>query len=242
MQFNFFLLLFGLLFFSGCATGPVSTPHSAQSLGKNNFATSPSLLPLGLGIGYGVSENIDIGAAVETQMQGDLLSSAMLKYSIINQSQGTSLALTGGVFTGNHETEFGVKGTSLGAILSYRLDNYEFFTSLRKNYATWTPKTDSSIENFTNTFGRPPGTDPTNANYGIEYTQAHIGVSFKRSDTLTITIGAMCGQIYNTQECTPLIAWTATDFWERLTEDYFKLFNNPAKWINEKITPLTGAF
>ena len=242
LKLNLMTLLLGMFFVAGCATGPVSTPHSAQSVGKNNVMGHSGLSPLSFGVDYGLFENFDIGAAVETQMQGDHGVNVMAKYCIINQPLGSSLAFTGGVFSGSHETGFNMQGSSIGSIYSYSLEDYEFFTSVRKNYATWTSNKENAADQFIEVYGNSSGFDPFSAKNDVEYSQVHIGFNYKRSETETFTLGVMCEQIFNEQECVPLISMTMSNYWERLANRLWKLFNAPAEALSEDIEPIRRLF
>lgn len=107
----------------GCAVGPLMSHESARTVGEKKIELAGGLGQAGyvLKWTYGVSENFDLGVHWESLSIG-----LRAKYAFLNQKQGWSSALAGGI------------GTSVGgshyygdAMLSYAVQRFEPYGTLR---------------------------------------------------------------------------------------------------------------
>ncbi len=122
------VLAFVLLFLTGCVTAPHAQQDEANSLGQGNWRLEGGVQPgLSFSAGTGISDNLDLGMQID--FYGSTVYTGWGKYSLINQDQGVSLAVIGGVFT---ETEEEYYGGFIGPIISMRQNNVLY--SLRGRY------------------------------------------------------------------------------------------------------------
>lgn len=120
------LLLVCCLFSSSCALGPLISHETARTLGTGNHEFTGSLGTYGLGFrwGYGISENFDLSANVESTSF-----SARGKYAFLNNHQGGwSLALAGG---GGYSSLFPADFFHVDLMASYLRDSFEPYLNLR---------------------------------------------------------------------------------------------------------------
>lgn len=123
------------VFFISCAMAPLTTPKTARSLGEGNWEIDLGATPSYLSVNRGFSENLDMGLTVENQL--GLVFELSGKSAFINRSEeGYSLALFGGVFTGDtlggNSSEF-----RLGPVLSYKSGWWEPYLVLTYNLGQW---------------------------------------------------------------------------------------------------------
>lgn len=117
------LTLLLLLALTSCAIGPLALNETARSTGAGHHALSASFgsTDYALKWNYGLSQNLDIGVQVENLSQG-----IRAKYSLLNQSEGSSVAIAGGTglsMGGNHHY--------LDAIYSTRANWFEPYLAYR---------------------------------------------------------------------------------------------------------------
>ena len=134
-----YLLIIIFLLSSGCSFAPLHSSKTASTVGDGEHGIFFGA-PYGIDYNYGLSENLDIGLAVEQQFQP--VYSTYLKYSLKNDPKGHSFALIGGAFKGNgDENSFGddteISGGYFGAVYSKRLRKVEFNLSARYNRVKW---------------------------------------------------------------------------------------------------------
>lgn len=168
------------IFMSGCAVAPLLTQKSGRSLGKNNWVTELSVLPsLGASLNYGVTEDLDIGVLIESQL--GTVYSLYGKYSFVNNEKKWSVALGGGAFMG---VGFGESsGFFLGPIVSYKADSVEPYLNLRYNYVSWKPGILTSDEQSDSLIKLSDWLSDIN----FSYVQADFGINFWVSEKFAIT-------------------------------------------------------
>lgn len=134
MKLKAALVLFFTALLGGCSVAPINGPSTATTLGEGNTLARGSIVFLGAALERGVSQNLDVGAAVE--LQGTFLVSAYGKYAFLNRGEnGFSLAMLGGV--GYAPGSVSTRSVYGGPIFSYRKGSFEFFTGVRANYVDW---------------------------------------------------------------------------------------------------------
>jgi hypothetical protein len=179
-----FVPIFILVLICGCSLAPISTPRSAQSLGKNKnkIEVMPIIPVLGFNYQRGISENLDLGFSIEQQLAP--VASGFFKYSFINQPQDFSLASTGGLFYGSGIVN--TKGLHLGLITSYRKKWFEAFLYPRYNHLQWdgsnltSDQEDSLVIDIINYTSKMT----------IQYAQIDIGFNFYTSSVFNFGFGA----------------------------------------------------
>ncbi|WP_018693333.1 hypothetical protein [Algicola sagamiensis] len=128
------LALTTLSVINGCAIAPYSGPTTAQSVGKGNFQTATSVLPVpAQSIAYGLTDNTDIGALIEMQME--VVSSIWVKHQMSKKNNPHRFALLAGAYMSDDDADS--KGYYLGPIWSYQTGQWEPYTRLRYNYVDW---------------------------------------------------------------------------------------------------------
>ncbi|MCB0415008.1 MAG: hypothetical protein KDD50_11785 [Bdellovibrionales bacterium] len=123
MKSRLLFAIFGLLF-SGCALGPILSHDNGRSLGDSNGSIGLNVTNQGyyaLKASYGFDENLDIGVELEALALG-----LRGKYSFINQENGYSTAVVGGLGTTLGGSYYYVQSAN-----SYRTGKWEPFGSLR---------------------------------------------------------------------------------------------------------------
>lgn len=128
------LLLAILISISSCSLAPIHEEKTASTSGKDKMMLDAGYSPSLYGKGsYGLTENLDVAAAIEFQMF--LLFSASLKYAVKNNKDGFSWAFMSGVFYGHDSVR--TKGAYAGSILSHNFSGFEPYLALRYNYVKW---------------------------------------------------------------------------------------------------------
>lgn len=129
-------VLIGLsVLLTSCSINPLSGNNSGRSIGKDNFETHITLLPVqSAQLSYGATKNLDVGGLIE---YGGLYLSleAWLKYALINKEQGHGLSLVSGLFSS--ASVVSSRGFYVGSIYSYRTKNFEPYVKLKLSQVYW---------------------------------------------------------------------------------------------------------
>lgn len=202
MKLKFLLVIFSCVSLFSCAIGPLNSSHSARSLGDGNNNINASIMPIGVEYSRGVSDNVDLGVAVELQFTP--LGSVWAKYSIVNNPTGVSYALTSGLFYSDGVENASSKGGFLGAIVSHRKDKMEFYFSGKLNRVNWesgslfTSKDSESIWY----------TDNGEESETFNYLQGNLGMSYWVSPKFNFDISGVCiSLIKDGGTCAPMLGF-----------------------------------
>ena len=133
--FPIYILLYLSYFTTSCAMAPLVTQKSAATLGTGQWELATGAFPAYLSAHRGLSENMDIGVNLEFLFHNKL--ELVGKYAFLNNAtQGTSLALTGSIFTG--EASIGTNtGFRIGPIISHKIKNWELYATCGYNAGKW---------------------------------------------------------------------------------------------------------
>jgi hypothetical protein len=183
-----FLLLLITIFSTACSIAPLHGPYSARTIDKNKseFVAGSSFKferPF-LRYGTSISENLDVGLLTEWQF--GLLLGAWAKFALINQKEGFSLAVDGGVGGAGKSTYY-----SIGPIASYKYGFWETGLSLKYNYINWGDQ-DVSL-------GDIGSIDVGNSNFNYLYTTFSNAFWFSKEYALLFQISNIKG-LGNLQE------------------------------------------
>lgn len=187
------VLLITATIIQGCAVAPVQSYNSAKSLGYGNNDIRLSGSMPALSYDRGVTENLDIGFGIENQ--DFWLAMIRGKYSILNQKNGLSFAVTGGL---GYAADMGdSKSAYVGPILSYfNRSGTEFFVGYRLNYVHYSNNfKDVDTADIFSFFFREKN---------IYYTQLDLGVTFHGQKFYT-TVGGKFLTAYGEHEFLPIV-------------------------------------
>jgi hypothetical protein len=133
MKFHIFPLFLVCFILSSCTVAPFSNHYSARSIGKdkwsiNTGAQSSCSEVVFSRIGYGVTDNVDLGIVVERQFF-DMVYGGWGRYAFLNQKEGFSASVEGGG-GGSSLSSYAYVGAALG----YKLNWWEPYVIARYNY------------------------------------------------------------------------------------------------------------
>lgn len=118
---------------TACSTAPLSNSISARTNGQDHWSVEGGVMSSGedfyTRVGYGVSENNDVGLVAETSSYSSPNYGIWDKYALINQNSDFSLALDTGIGRGD-DIDYYVYA---GPIVSYKRENFEPYASVRYN-------------------------------------------------------------------------------------------------------------
>ncbi len=194
-------LLLALLLTGSCALAPMMSHRSAQTIGKdkNRIQASPGISVLGVSYERGLSENWDLGASLEQQL--GFVTSVFSKYSLVNNDQGTSVALSGGGFAGSSVAKS--SGGYAGTLVSWKKDKFEMFLFPRLNHVNWhganltSDESDQVLVDFINS-----ASDIT-----INYVQVTLGFNFYSSNSFNMGFGASYFNFLENKNLSSSDAW-----------------------------------
>jgi hypothetical protein len=131
MKFQLFPLFLVCFILSSCTVAPFSNHYSARSIGKDKWSINTGVQSscsevVFSRIGYGVTDNVDLGIVVERQFS-DMVYGGWGRYAFLNQKEGFSASVEGG---GSSLSSYAYVGGALG----YKLSWWEPYVIARYNY------------------------------------------------------------------------------------------------------------
>lgn len=182
MGLKFLKILLFTLLLGSCSLAPMTSPKSAASLGEKKYELSAGLSPaLNAGLGIGIKDNLDIGFGYEIQIFSQI--STWAKYSFLNNPEGHSFALYGGLFAAADISSS--YGFFLGPIYSYRKDWFEHYLVTRINNVHWDVGDINSDDRDDSIFD-----DIDWGSGSFSYLQFTYGVNFHTSKKFAINLSA----------------------------------------------------
>lgn len=128
------LSLLFILLLTSCSLAPMTSPKSGTSLGEKNYELSAGFSPAtNVGLAVGIKDNFDIGFGYEVQIFSQV--STWAKYSFVNNQEGHSFAMYGGLFAATDISSS--YGFFTGPIYSYKYKWFEHYLVTRFNYVHW---------------------------------------------------------------------------------------------------------
>lgn len=129
-----YFTLLSFLWLSSCSLAPLHDEKTGSTNGKDKFTIDAGYSPFLYGKGsYGITDDLDVSVALETQFFFVL--SAALKYSLINNKDGFSLATHGGGFYGSDAVS--TRGVYGGLVTAYKMKWFEPYLAAKYNYVKW---------------------------------------------------------------------------------------------------------
>lgn len=166
-----------------CSIAPLNTPTTAKTLGQNHSSFNANL-PLGVSIAYGLSDNTDIEGSLELQFL-QIVNSVAVKQALYSNEK-LFLSAFGGFFYSKSEY-YKSEGYFLGPIMSFPLaTTAELYLSAKYNQVNWTGLNPDEVNDTDLLF--TVFKDGNNTHF--EYTQWDLGLRFKASKRVFLSIGA----------------------------------------------------
>lgn len=160
------ILLLALL--TSCSLAPFSTTKTASTLGEGKFSGDAGFAPVPYArLEIGVKSDFDMAVSIEEQ--SGLVFNLDAKYSIVNNPEGFSFAVLGGVFYGVDLAKS--RGAYFAPMISSKWGWFEAYALTRINYVRWSGTEFVDTDDFFVSLN-----DYTNI--GFSYLQTTAGTNF----------------------------------------------------------------